>query len=319
MKMQHPGLLVMPAADYHRSDALGHSALLKLLRSPEHYQSYITTPHEGTAAMAFGTALHAAVLEPDAFAAEYAVFDESLLEGTLQSLDDYKAAAEALGIKTGKMKKDEIKSAVKAADIESRFKFRDDVQAELNKGKIVLSTEHMAAITTIQSKISKHPGASRRLAHGVAELSGFWVDPETGVNCKFRPDWLVMNEQGEIEAILDVKSTKDASIAGFSKSIANYGYDVQAAYYTDGLKQIIGKEVPFLFLAIENDAPYSVAMYRADQQMLDIGRKKYRAGLAIMQWCQREQQWPGYQTTDEEESISLPFWSVKGAAAFEME
>lgn len=319
MKLEHPGLLEMPAADYHANSALGHSALLKLLRSPAHYQEYVTTPHEATAAMAFGTALHAAVLEPDAFVAEYAVFDESLLEGTLQSLDDYKAAAEALGIKVGKMKKDEIKAAVKAADVESKFKFREDEIARLYEGKTILTAEQMTAIQVIQANISKHAGASRRLANGASELSGFWVDPETGVQCKIRPDWLVMDETGEIVAILDVKTTKDSSIGGFSKSIANFGYDVQAAYYTDGLKQIIGKEVPFLFLAVENDGPHNVALYRADPEMLEVGRKKVRAGLMLMQWCQQSGQWPGYQPGGEEELISLPVWAVKGASAYDME
>lgn len=42
----------------------------------------------------------------------------------LQSLDDFKSAASELGIKVGKMKKEEIKDAIKAADIELRFVFQ---------------------------------------------------------------------------------------------------------------------------------------------------------------------------------------------------
>ena len=319
MKLEHPGLLEMPAADYHATKALGHSALLKLLRSPAHYQEYVTTPHEATAAMSFGTALHAAVLEPDAFVAEYAIFNETLLEGSLQSADDYKAAAEALGIKVSKMKKDEIKEAIKAADTESKFKFREDVTAELYQGKIILTPEQMDAIQTITGNISKHFRAAKHLSRGVAERSAFWQDAETGVLCKCRPDWLVEDESGQIVAILDVKTTKDSSIGGFSKSIANFGYDVQAAYYTDGLKSVIGKELPFLFLAVESDAPHNVALYRADPEMMEVGRKKCRAGLMLMKWCQESGQWPGYQPGGEEELISLPVWAVKGAAAYDME
>jgi hypothetical protein len=319
MKLEHPGLLAMPSDDYHANQSLGHSALLKLLRSPAHYREYVTTTHEPTAAMAFGTALHAAVLEPDVFGSEYAVFDETLLDGALQTIDDYKVAAEALAVKVGKMRKDEIKAAIKAADVESRFKFREDEIARLYGGKTILSAEQMTAIQSIQVNISKHAGAARRLANGASEMSGFWVDSETGVQCKIRPDWLAMDEAGEIVAILDVKTTKDSSIGGFGKSVANLGYDVQAAYYTDGLREIIGKEVPFLFLAVESDSPHNVALYRADPEMLEVGRKKYRAGLMLMKWCQESGQWPGYQPGGEEELISLPAWAVKGAASYDME
>jgi hypothetical protein len=126
------GLLSMAAEEYHRNkDAVGHSSLVRIMRSPAHFQEYVTHPPEPTPAMAFGTAVHCAVLEPAAFASDYAVFDESQLEGSLQSLDDYKAAAAELGIKVGKMKKEEIKDAIKATDVESRFVFREDAIAKL--------------------------------------------------------------------------------------------------------------------------------------------------------------------------------------------
>jgi hypothetical protein len=98
-----------------------------------------------------------AVLEPAAFASDYAVFDESQLEGSLQSLDDYKAAAAELGIKVGKMKKEEIKDAIKVADVESRFVFREDAIARLYDGKQILTPTLMMAIRSIQGKhLSSH-------------------------------------------------------------------------------------------------------------------------------------------------------------------
>lgn len=74
------GLLSMAAEEYHRNkDAVGHSSLVRIMRSPAHFQEYVTHPPEPTPAMAFGTAVHSAVLEPAAFASDYAVFDESQL------------------------------------------------------------------------------------------------------------------------------------------------------------------------------------------------------------------------------------------------
>ncbi|MDP1573157.1 MAG: PD-(D/E)XK nuclease-like domain-containing protein [Pseudomonadota bacterium] len=439
MKLEHPGLVEVPAADYHAHPALGHSALIKLLRSPAHYLHYRSEPGKDTPAKAFGTAFHAAVLEPGLFAAEYAVIDPMLLEGTLQSLDDYKAAADALGVKYGalgkdelktaikaaegsavlrfkddvqaemaaltqerltgtlttaseiktaaeslgiaaaKMSKDELKTAIKAAEGGAEFKFKDDVQAEmaaltqerlvgtlqslddykyvadvlcvkydaLNKdelkaaikvadtsgqycfredefariyaGKNLLSAEDAEKISTIQRNVLLHARAKEMLTSpGEAELSGFWSDLATGVECKFRIDKLVQLGNTPV-AMLDVKTTRDASSDGFAKACATYGYDVQAAYYIDGAKAVLGLELPFYFLAVENEAPHAVALYRASPEMIEAGRKKVRAGLMLMQYCRSTGNWPSYQPNGEEEQISLPAWANRQADDYDME
>lgn len=65
----------MPEADYHASDALSNSGMKLLLsKSPRHYQyQYLEGNQRDTPALAFGRALHCAVLEPEKFAAEYVV------------------------------------------------------------------------------------------------------------------------------------------------------------------------------------------------------------------------------------------------------
>ena len=309
------GLLSMTAEEYHRNkDAVGHSSLVRIMRSPAHFQEYVTHPPEPSPAMAFGTAVHSAILEPAAFASDYAVFDESLLEGTLQSLDDFKTAAADLGIKVGKMKKDEIKDAIKAADVDSRCVFREDVIARLYEGKEILTPTMMLAIRSIQISISRHSGASRLLSNGMAEMSGFWSDPETGLQCKCRPDWLVMAD-GSITGIADVKTCVDASADGFARSIASLGYDLQAAFYQDGIKAITGRTLPFYFIAVEKDGPHAAVAYRASDDLIEVGRAKYRGALLLLRWCRDNNRWPAYQPNGEIEAIELPRW----AASFELD
>lgn len=108
--------------------------------------------------------------------------------------------------------------------------------------------------------------------------------------------------------ILDVKSTRDASITGFSRDIGKYGYDVQAAFYIDGIKAVTGLELPFYFVPIEKDGPHEVAMYRASDDMVATGRKKYRAALELLQWCREKGEYPGYQPFGEIEVIDLQKW-----------
>jgi len=278
------------------------------MRSPAHFQEYVTNPPEPSAAMAFGTAVHAAVLEPAAFASDYAMFDATKLEGTLQSLDDYKVVAAELGIKVGKLKKDEIREAIKAADVESRFVFRDDAIARLYAGKELLSRETMLAIRSIELSILRHEGATRLLRTGMAEMSGFWTDSETGVQCKCRPDWLVTVDE-VVTGIVDVKTCADASADAFARSVASFGYDLQAAFYQDGLKALTGKTLPFYFIAVEKDGPHATAAYRASDEMIETGRAKYRGALQLLRWCRDNNRWPAYQPNGEIETIELPRWA----------
>lgn len=57
----------MPAADYHAHSFISRSTAEKILRSPAHYQHALANPTEETEAMALGTKIHSALLEPDTF------------------------------------------------------------------------------------------------------------------------------------------------------------------------------------------------------------------------------------------------------------
>ncbi|WP_424859336.1 PD-(D/E)XK nuclease-like domain-containing protein [Tepidimonas sp. HKU77] len=279
MKIGSVGLLSMPADRYHAHPAVGHSGLVRIMRSPAHFREFVTNSPEPTPAMLFGTAVHAAILEPDSFARDYVVapkFDRRTKEG--------KAAAEAW-------------------------------EAE-NAGKTALTAEQMEAVNKMVANVRNHAGAANLLGCGLAEMSGFWVDQETGIECKCRPDWLVtMEERPEwVTAIIDVKTCVDASADGFSRAIATLGYDVQVAFYQDGIKAITGKTLPFYFIAVEKDAPYAVACYKASDEVIEIGRAKYRAALQLLKWCRDNDRWPGYQPNGEIETITLPRW----AANFEL-
>lgn len=102
---------------------------------------------------------------------------------------------------------------------------------------------------------------------------------------------------------------------GVLRAVAAYGYDVEAAFYQDGLKAVSGKTVPFFFVAAEKAAPFAVAVYQASEEMIGVGRAKYRAGLQLLAWCRKNNRWPAYQPNGEIEEINLPRW----AANFDLE
>lgn len=269
----HPDFLQsLPAAEYHSNPAIGHSSLVRIIRSPAHYREYATHPPEPTAAMQLGTAFHTALLEWELFRKIFVVapkFDRRTKEGK----------AKALAWETE------------------------------NTGKITLTPDQMEAIGKMVLSVREHKGARRLLGYGLVETSAFWLDERTGIECKMRPDFLT-TEGKTITGMVDVKTCVDASADGFSKAIVTQGYDVQAAFYQDGMKTLSGKTVPFYFIAIEKEAPYALAVYQASKAMLGIGREKYRAALGLLTWCRRNNFWPSYQPGGEIETIDLPRWAA---------
>ncbi len=222
--------------------------------------------------MQLGTAFHTALLEKERFGETFVVtpkFDRRTKEGKAQALA---------------------------------------WEAE-NSGKINLTLDQVEAIGRMVLAVRAHQGARQLLSCGLMETSGFWLDKQTEIECKFRPDFLAIDNE-TITAMIDVKTCVDASVEGFARAIATQGYDVQSAFYQDGMKALAGMAVPFYFIAIEKDAPYAVAVYRASEAMLEVGREKYQASLQLLQWCQGRDIWPAYQPDGVIETIDLSRWAA---------
>lgn len=183
-----------------------------------------------------------------------------------------------------------------------------DVQAEwaANNGhRKVLTQETWDQLHAMRDAVMQHPMAAKLLDYskGLAEQSVYWIDPETGVLCRCRPDWW----RQDLGIVLDVKTTDDASPEEFRRSLHKWRYHVQDPFYMDCIKQATGtRPRAFLFLAVEKKPPYAVAIYQLDAESVEQGRKEYRQDLDLYAECERTGQWPGYG--ERIQSISLPEW-----------
>lgn len=169
-----------------------------------------------------------------------------------------------------------------------------------NKGKQELSFDNYNDAKAMAKAVLDHPVAGKLVRGGSREVSAFWTDEETGTYCKARPD--IIREDG---MIVDLKTTNDASLKGFAKQIADLGYHVQAAWYLDGLKRFTEVE-NFVVIAVENKAPFAVAVYYLDAAAIEKGREEYRRLLNNYVECVKTDVWPGY--SEEIQPISLPAW-----------
>jgi len=62
--------------EYQTLAALNYSGAKELLKSPAHYQTWLAEPSKDSPALRVGQAVHAAVLQPDHYAADFAVAPE---------------------------------------------------------------------------------------------------------------------------------------------------------------------------------------------------------------------------------------------------
>jgi exodeoxyribonuclease VIII len=263
----------MENAEYHALTSVVSKSHLDLVaRSPLHYWARYVDPKrvepEPTAAMLLGTAVHTLVLEADQFA------------------DRYVAAPEG---------------------IDRRYKAGKELFAEWEAqaaGRTVLAKADADLIQAMGRAVHGHPAAAYLLGlPGKAETTHMWTDEATGLECKCRPDWLL--DDGSL--IVDLKTTEDASPAGFSKSIAAYRYHVQAAHYLTGVERATGRRPEqFIFICVEKKAPHAVAVYAADAEMVAAGQVTAARDMLLLAECRDADYWPAY--SDQIETISLPAW-----------
>jgi len=147
--------------------------------------------------------------------------------------------------------------------------------------------------------VHHHPYAAELLSAGKPETSIWWDDPETGLRCKCRPDWI------NGRTCVDLKTTTDASPKGFAKSVPSFRYHVQDAHYMAS-----GLFDQFIFIAVEKEAPFAVGVYELDADALAEGKRLRDRDLQRIANCRAMAAWPGYG--DELQTISLPGWAFYG-------
>jgi exodeoxyribonuclease VIII len=173
--------------------------------------------------------------------------------------------------------------------------------------KQIITRADNDAITTMSAAVFAHPIAGELLTDGHAESSVFWTDADTGIECKCRPDWW-RNDR----TVIDVKTTEDASPAGFAKSVAAFRYHVQAAHYLAGTQAN-----RFVFIAVEKKAPFAVAVYELDAVSLEVGMMIRNADLLSYKLAAESNYWPSY--SENIEVLTLPAWAFPKSTEEEIE
>lgn len=262
-------VLDMPAEEYHSIDALSATGLKHFARSPWHYRHRVNI--EPTRPMFRGTLAHCAVLEPDAMAARYIVVPEDAPRRPTAAQWNAKKPSD---------------DSAKAMQW-----WRDFLEAA--KGREIVTADEYAITQAQLRAVAAAPDLASILRHGVGEASVFWIDEETGVYCKARPDW--MNDAHSALWLLDLKSTADESPSGFGRAAARMKYHIQQAHYVAGVKAATGRPVDkFVFGAVTSAAPVLAVPYELTDEIREQAHDEWRELIERFAWCKANDTWPAY-------------------------
>lgn len=164
------------------------------------------------------------------------------------------------------------------------------------KGLTVVNEEEWEKAQTIITSLKNNLGF---LENGDAEMTAVWE--MFGVKCRGKIDWLY--KDGKIH---DLKTTQ--SLKYFEKSVGNFGYHRQAAFYGRAMKQLFGKFKGFTLRVVETTGSFDSADIDIDVEALRVGDKEVRYLLDKLKCCQDTDSWPGIYTPDKVNTVGLPRW-----------
>lgn len=270
-------------ADYDAIKKVNFSSLKWMARSARHYKHFLETPSKDTDPKKLGRAVHLAVFEPERFAASVTKWDAQTDTGTAKP-------------RRGK---------------------DWDAFVGSHVGKEILTAGDFAKCEAIQAAVRNHGPAQKYLA-GRSEVTLQWRDDDRAIDCKCRIDL----EAADVGAIVELKTTFDASPMAFGRQTYSLNYHTQAAWQLDGYRNDALGEGGFkhIIIAVESLAPYVVQVYRLPTAALDLGEETFNHWLDQLAECRaREAElpperkmdaWPGYTTDGAETDLDLPRYAL---------
>jgi len=273
--------------DYHADKtSVSSSALKKVslvsLKTFRH-SFFVAGEKAPTEAMKFGKLAHMAILEGEKFRNRYIVMPEFF----------------------GYTGKGELTNNANCKEVKEK---KAAWLSDIPPGSIITTEEERDQLLGMIEEILSHKVASEYMRSGISEVSGFYRDPETGIRCRIRPDFMDLNRG----VIVDLKTTRDCSEKSFQwdvfgNRVGALNYAFSLAMYCEGFSQIEKKPVEAsAWIAVEREAPYEVAVHPMTPAVEDIGRIQYHRALTALKQAIDTNDWPGKQRSDDISFIQPP-------------
>lgn len=180
---------------------------------------------------------------------------------------------------------------------------RDQMLIE-NAGKMAVTDELIAQAKAMRDSVMRNPQALRVLEPGYKEASFWWTCQFSHLNFKAKLD------QSCSKHFCELKTTESCEREWFSKHADNMNYDLSLYHYREGLRNIMGLELPAYFIVVERNPPHVCQVYRVGDMFWETGHAKWLRALEQLEIGLAKDLWPGYFDENEEVEIQPPPWKL---------
>lgn len=159
-------------------------------------------------------------------------------------------------------------------------------------GRAVVKRADYEDALRMRDAVLGRPGVLRDLIEHpdtIKEFAFFWPDALTGVECRGKADGALLQHG----VGFDIKMVEDAGEA-FVRSVRDYLYHWQRAFYSDGLAELGAPIDSFLFITIEKNAPFQYRAWELPGFLIERARERIQETLAAYKRCRDANDWPGY-------------------------
>jgi exodeoxyribonuclease VIII len=265
--------------EYHgHKESISRSALMDFQISPFTYWAKHLNParpqKDATRQMILGSAFHTLILEEDLFAKNYMSYPPKVLLKDVgrEKYDEYKKLCETL---------------------ESLIPNYPNL--------IILSNDEKQTLFAMQERIEANEQAIELIKDARIEHSYFWIDKDSGLLLKARPDALHAN------MIVDLKTCNDASPRAIQNAMITGGYHIQGAMIRDAVEAIEGNRINTVInLCVETKYPHNMGIYILDEFAIDEGEKKYKQICLDLKTALETNSFCDYGI----QTIGLPKWAM---------
>ena len=189
-------------------------------------------------------------------------------------------------------------------------KKHEELIARIEAEKLTpISEDRIETIRGMAEALKRDQQIMAALSNGLPEVTAVWREPDFGLLCKARFDWLP--NKGAI--IPDYKTTVSVDDDALERAVHNFGMAHRSAWYSDAARIAAGRgseEKPPLYLPIfqEKTPPYFAVMRPVNPAHIELARMQIHQALALYKHCKDTGVWPGPQHF---RPVNLPGWYVK--------
>ena len=180
---------------------------------------------------------------------------------------------------------------------------------QIKAGLTIITDAELEAITGMARSLGAHPLVKAGILDGSVERSLIFRDPVTGAWLKSRPD----NIPHGSGLFADLKTTVSVADDDLAKSLASFGYHMQASLVGMAAEAVLNTVMEeFALVWVEKAPPHCVRVTVLTGEDLERGRMQLRRAIDQFAACVESGVWPGPGGDRRDaEYLQLPAWAAK--------